>query len=105
MNSARGTPFRGEGGGGYALGERKRNHRQRRPVDRNQNYYAEKFTVVFGRPRPLLVVEADSLSRLNCITRTSSSLTAPEGALYNYLDPHHRRKLTRGGRHVRNPGV
>jgi hypothetical protein len=32
-------------------------------------------------------------------------LTRPDDAHYNDLDPHHCRKLTKGGRHVRNPGV
>jgi hypothetical protein len=32
-------------------------------------------------------------------------LTAAEQALYNDVDPRHCRKLTKGGRHVRNPGV
>jgi hypothetical protein len=32
-------------------------------------------------------------------------LTRPDDALYNDFDPHHCRKLIKGGRHVRNPGV
>jgi RNA polymerase sigma factor (sigma-70 family) len=35
----------------------------------------------------------------------SPSLTPPDDALYNCFDPHHCRKLTRSGGHVRNPGV
>jgi hypothetical protein len=37
--------------------------------------------------------------------RVRIGLTQPDDALYNDFDPHHCRKLTKGGRHVRNPGV
>jgi hypothetical protein len=39
------------------------------------------------------------------VGRVGIGLTRPDDALYNDFDPHHCRKLTKGGRHVRNPGV
>jgi len=37
--------------------------------------------------------------------RVRIGLTRPDDALYNGFDPHRCRKLIKGGRHGRNPGV